>query len=114
MKISTVREFRDNASTLLRSKDPILVTRRGRLAGVFFPRPESTLPFEFKRELFSALSSEIKRQIKKRGLAEDEILADFNPWFGSRWRSGRTRIVDSRLLANVRYRLRVSNSCSVK
>lgn len=30
MKISTVREFRDNASGLLRSKDPILVTRRGR------------------------------------------------------------------------------------
>jgi hypothetical protein len=36
MKISTVREFRDNATGLLRSKDPILVTRRGRLAGVFF------------------------------------------------------------------------------
>jgi hypothetical protein len=29
MKISTVREFRDKASGLLRSKDPILVTRRG-------------------------------------------------------------------------------------
>ena len=28
MKISTVREFRDNATGLLRSKDPILVTHR--------------------------------------------------------------------------------------
>jgi hypothetical protein len=27
MKISTVRESRDHASSLLRSKDPILVTR---------------------------------------------------------------------------------------
>ena len=43
MKISTVREFRDKATTLLRSKDPILVTRRGRLAGVFFPWPEASL-----------------------------------------------------------------------
>jgi predicted nucleic acid-binding protein len=51
MKISTVREFRDNATGYLRSKDPILVTRRGRLAGVFFPRPEASLPVEFKREL---------------------------------------------------------------
>lgn len=37
MRISTVREFRDNASGMLRAKDPILVTRRGKLAGIFFP-----------------------------------------------------------------------------
>ena len=43
MKISTVREFRDKATGLLRSRTPILVTRRGRLAGIFFPRPEVAL-----------------------------------------------------------------------
>ena len=77
MRISTVREFRDHATGLLRSKDPILVTRRGRLAGVFFPCPESTLPIELKRELFPVLSAELRRQIKKRGLTEDDVLADF-------------------------------------
>jgi hypothetical protein len=80
MKISTVREFRDNATGYLRSKDPILVTRRGRLAGVFFPRPEASLPIEFKRELFATLSSEIARQLKRRGLKEDEIVSDFESW----------------------------------
>ncbi len=40
MKISTVRELRGNASGMLRAKDHILVTRRDRLAGIFFPRPE--------------------------------------------------------------------------
>jgi len=80
MKISSVREFRDNATGLLRSKDPILVTRRGRLAGVFFPWPEGTMPIELKREVFSVLSDQVKRQLKKRGLAEDEILADFESW----------------------------------
>lgn len=80
MKISTVREFRDNATGYLRSKDPILVTRRGRLAGVFFPKPEASLPIEFKRELFAALSSEIARQLKKRGLKEKKIVADFQSW----------------------------------
>jgi hypothetical protein len=80
MKISTVREFRDNATGYLRSKDPILVTRRGRLAGVFFPRPEASLPIEFKRELFAALSSEVARQLKKRGAKEEEIVADFQAW----------------------------------
>jgi hypothetical protein len=80
MKISTVREFRDNASGMLRAKDPILVTRRGRLAGIFFPRPETTLPIELKREMFEILSAEVARQVRRRGLSEEEILADFDSW----------------------------------
>ena len=80
MKISTVREFRDNATGHLRSKSPILVTRRGRLAGVFFPWPEATLPIEFKKELFSVLSSEVGRQVKKRGLTGEAVLEDFGSW----------------------------------
>ena len=91
MKISTVREFRDNATSLLRSKDPILVTRRGRLAGVFFPRPETTLPIELKRELFTVLAQEVKQQIKRRGLAEKEILADFESWRKSKRETGSRR-----------------------
>ena len=91
MRISTVREFRDNATGLLRSKDPILVTRRGRLAGVFFPWPEATLPIEWKRELFSVLSAALSRQIKKRGLTEDEVVADFASWRKGRRETGRRR-----------------------
>jgi hypothetical protein len=91
MRISTVREFRDNATGLLRSKAPILVTRRGRLAGVFFPWPEASLPMEFKRELFSVLSAEVSRQVKKRGLREGEVLADFESWRKGRRETGRRR-----------------------
>jgi len=91
MKISTVREFRDNATRYLRSKDPVLVTRRGRLAGVFFPRPEASLPIEFKRELFAALTSEIVRQLQKRGLKEEEIVADFQSWRKRKRETGRRR-----------------------
>ena len=80
MKISTVREFRDGATGLLRSKDPVLVTRRGRLAGVFFPCPQASLPLEMKREAFAMLSQAIARQIKRRGLGEEEVLADFDRW----------------------------------
>ncbi len=91
MKISSVREFRDNATGLLRSKDPILVTRRGRLAGVFFPCPESTLPIEMKREMFSVFSDEMRRQVKKRGLSEDEIVEDFKSWRKNRRETRRRR-----------------------
>ena len=91
MRISSVREFRDNATGFLRSKDPILVTRRGRLAGVFFPCPESTLPIELKREIFSIFSDAMRRQVKKRGLSEDEIVEDFKSWRKNRRETRRRR-----------------------
>jgi len=91
MRISTVREFRDGATTLLRSRDPILVTRRGRLAGVFFPQPEASLPLELKRELFATLSAEVARQIKRRGLAEADVTKDFAAWRKERREARRRR-----------------------
>jgi hypothetical protein len=89
MRISTVREFRDKATGLLRSRDPILVTRRGRLAGVFFPQPEASLPIELKRELFATLSAEVARQFKRRKLTEKAVLEDFAQW--RKERRGETR-----------------------
>ena len=91
MKISTVREFRDHATGLLRTKDPILVTRRGRLAGVFFPWPHASLPIDLKREMFSVLTAEVRRQIKKRGLGEEKVVADFQSWRKNRRETGRRR-----------------------
>ncbi len=91
MKVSTVREFRDNATGLMRSKDPVLVTRRGRLAGIYFPSPQATLPLDLKRELFGLLSSEIARQIKRRGLKEQEVVADFERWRKTKRAAGRRR-----------------------
>ncbi|MGH9606966.1 MAG: hypothetical protein ACRD3N_14855 [Terracidiphilus sp.] len=91
MKVSTVREFQENPTDMLRSKDPILVTRRGRLAGVFFPHPEATMPTELKREMFAVLSAEVARQIQKSGLDEEEILAGFASWRKTRREDRRRR-----------------------
>jgi hypothetical protein len=80
MRISSVRDFRDRATTLLRSDDPILVTRRGKVAGVFLPWREATLPVDFKRELLSMLTTEIARQLKKKRVTEKSVLVDFERW----------------------------------
>ena len=66
MRMSTVREFRDNATSLLRSRSPILITRRGRLAGIFFPRPEASLPVELKKELTFPLQRGLKLKLSKK------------------------------------------------
>jgi hypothetical protein len=91
MRTSSIREFRDNATTLLRSKDPILVMRRGRIAGIFFPRPESTLPLELKREIYGVLSQEVARQLKKRGITEKSLVAEFESWRKKRREARRRR-----------------------
>lgn len=91
MRLSTVREFRDKATVMLRSKAPILVTRRGRLAGIFFPRPEMTLPVELKRELFAVLSADVKRTLGRRGVSEEDVLADFETWRRKRRATRRRR-----------------------
>jgi hypothetical protein len=41
---------------------------------------EPRLPVELRREIFGILSGEVARQVRKRGLREDEILEDFASW----------------------------------
>ena len=91
MKISTVEELRDNGSSLLSSKDPVLITSGGKLAGVFFPTPEDTLPLELKRELFPVLAAEMKRQLELHDLSEGDVIADFADWRKRRRETRRSR-----------------------
>jgi hypothetical protein len=57
----------------------------------FFPLQKSSLPVELKHELFAMLTPEIARQIKRRGISEREVLADFENWRKGRRESRRRR-----------------------
>lgn len=91
MKISTVQNSGTMPRCICAPKTPILVSRRGRSVGVFFPRPEASLPIELKRELFGALSAEIARHIRKGGLNEEDILTEFESWRKSKRETRRRR-----------------------
>jgi len=80
MRVTTVKEFRDKATQMLRSSEPIIVMRHGDLAGLFFPQPGRTLPLEFKRELFAVLSLDIARRLAQAGGDEEEVLSGFEAW----------------------------------
>ncbi len=76
MKVVTIREFRDKATQLMRSGQPVFVTRNGKAAGLYIPLyADGELPFEFKRGLFMALTDEVKSRLEARGLTEDDVLA---------------------------------------
>jgi hypothetical protein len=77
MRTATVREFRDQATKLLKEKEPILVTRRGKVVGFFVPAAGTALPLEVKRELFYGLTEEVRRAMKRRGIGEEAVLGEF-------------------------------------
>lgn len=89
MNIGSLPEFPAHAARLLRSDDPVLMGRRGRFAGVLFPRPHATLPLALKRRLFELLSGEIGRQLAAAGISEDSVVASFRAWRSGRRKAGR-------------------------
>lgn len=77
MKIATVREFRDRATQLLKEDQPLLITRRGKIAGLYLPLEAEQLPVELKTELQQAIARLIRTQLEKKRIHEEAILADF-------------------------------------
>ncbi len=71
MRIASIREFRDKTTAMLRSKEPILVLRRGQIAGLFFPYHSE------KRQLFLQLTDQIGQRLHQASLTEEEILEGF-------------------------------------
>ena len=77
MKLMSVKEFRDSATKALRSKEPLLIMRRGEVAGIFFPTPLESVPFEFKKDIFVTLTDSIKKKLLAQGVKEEGVLEDF-------------------------------------
>jgi hypothetical protein len=77
MRTATVREFRDQATKLLREREAVLVTRRGKIIGFFLPASGSALPLEIKRDLFDAITRGVRQMMKVRGVTEEAVLGDF-------------------------------------
>lgn len=77
MKLLSVKEFRDSATKALKSREPLIIMRRGEVAGIFFPAPLESIPFEFKKDIFIALTDSIKKKLQAQGVKEEEVLEDF-------------------------------------
>jgi hypothetical protein len=77
MKLLSVKEFRDSATKALKSKEPLIIMRRGEVAGIFFPTPLESIPFEFKKDIFITLTDSIKKKLQAQGVKEEEVIEDF-------------------------------------
>ncbi len=80
MKLISVKEFRDSATKALKSKEPLIIMRRGEVAGIFFPTPLESVHFEFKKDIFISLTESIKKKLQAKGMKEEEILEYFEKY----------------------------------
>lgn len=60
--------------------------RRGEVAGIFFPVPLDTIPFEFKKDLFLTLTESIRKRLEVKGVKEEGVLEDFEEFRKARRR----------------------------
>lgn len=92
MKVTGIREFRKEAPSLVRGKDLVLVTWHGRPQSVLMPlRDIRKLPRELRMEFLRQSGKEIQAQLRKRGITEEMILADFERRRKSRHAARRRR-----------------------
>ena len=64
MITASVRDFRDRATQMLKQREPVMITRHGKVVGFFMPATGEALPLEIKRDLFYALTDSIRLAAK--------------------------------------------------
>jgi antitoxin (DNA-binding transcriptional repressor) of toxin-antitoxin stability system len=78
MKHIGVREFRDRATSVLRSDEPIAIERHGRVIGFYIPVQEER---DGREELLAALGrleARVAEITREGGISEDELAEDFD------------------------------------
>jgi hypothetical protein len=87
MKVATVREFRDKATSYFKEDEPVLVTRHGRVTGLYLPieHPES-FPLELRKDMLVRIGEFIGRSLAKKGITEEKLIAGFQSFKKTRRR----------------------------
>ena len=78
MKIAGIREIRARSAELLGGVEPVVVTKHGRVSGVFLPLDEPDhLPTDLRRELAAVLGRHLERRLDAQGVTEERVAEDF-------------------------------------
>lgn len=81
MKVAGIRELRAKSAALFGSGEPVLVTRHGKVSGVYVPLDEpDRLPDDLRRELVAVLGRHLAKGLERKGVTEREIAEDFHAY----------------------------------
>jgi hypothetical protein len=79
MKVAALREVEAGVPALLEGDEPILVTRQGKISGLYVPLEDpSHIPGDLRRDLISAVGRYLSGVLEEKGVSEEEILEDFD------------------------------------
>ena len=79
MKIAGIRELRADIKGILSAGEPILVTRHGRVSGVYVPLDEpDRIPDDLRKDIVRVLGEHLSRQLDAAGVSEEDVLDDFD------------------------------------
>jgi hypothetical protein len=78
MKIADVHEISAEVAAIL-GETPLVVTRGGKISGVYLPLDEpELLPQDLRRELSRVLARHLSELLDAQGVTEEEIQQDFD------------------------------------
>jgi antitoxin (DNA-binding transcriptional repressor) of toxin-antitoxin stability system len=79
MKVAGIRELRANTADLLSGAEPVLVTRHGKISGVYVPLEDpGHLPEDLRHELVTVLGRHLAGALQARGVTEEDLQKDFD------------------------------------
>jgi len=78
MKMAGVREVREKTAAYLGGSEPFLVTKHGKISGVYVPleKPDR-LPDDWRREIGRILGLHFARLLESKGISDRDIQEDF-------------------------------------
>jgi len=79
VKVAGIRELRAKSAALFGSGEPVLVTKHGKVSGVYVPLNEpDRLPDDLRRELAVVLGRHLTKLLERKGITERDIAEDFH------------------------------------
>jgi hypothetical protein len=92
MEFVTVREFKTNATKLMRQGEAVMVFRNSKPAGVFIPWGDINVDQEVRQAAMKSLTSKLATERNERGITEEEVLEDFAVFKANRRRRQRDSV----------------------
>lgn len=81
MRVTGVHEFHANPALVFGRGEPVLVTKRGKVSGVYVPLDKvHQLPDEIRRKLAGAVGKSIAKTVRRRGITSRQIKEDFRAY----------------------------------
>lgn len=96
MEFVTVRDFKTNASKLMRQNEAVMIFRNGKPAGVFIPWDDIDIEDDVRRTALKALTAKLASERAEKGITEEEVLKDFAAFKENRRRRQRDLISANR------------------